>query len=1435
MLDTILNSKEYWENRFKTDWELCSGSQQTTFFAKLACGMLPQWFVRKIREENYTICDIGCALGDAVEVLSQFLNVEVCGMDISFDAVKKATEKFPRFHFFQGDVMALPEDMSYNIIFCSNVLEHFDRPWEIFRNFTKIAKDYIIIQVPFREKVETKEHVYKFNSDNIPIKIDNYELIFLDTLDGNEEEKSFYKDEQILLIYSCHKSDKNLTYLCDLTDGIGKSDILKFLVKKEQFEALIEENKRYKEIEVDYKVVKQQLLDDETKREELEKEKKILIKEKKEACYQIETIKTELKGKEIELKAKETELKKKETELLELSEKLESLQKIILLAQNKCLSMLDARMFKLHHFLFRMYYQGIKGDKIERKKFRRWIGSKICGRGGDSDRRYNPLYGVVELLDGKGVFSEKQKGNLSIIEEQYKESLLAQYLKKQKIELSKTHKIKQREVREIEKIIENTACKKILIYPHVVYWEPIQTPQQLLRAFAKEGWLCFFCEHPNVEGAFREVEKNLFIVYERELLTALKETPVVVLLTWLGSCTFIEKIKNKQIWYHVLDKLDLFPYYDEYYLELHNEMVVKSEWVSYVAKPLLKCLEQRDNTIYLPNAVNPDEFLNIHKEIMPEDMIKIVETNHKIIGYYGYIAEWMDYDLIQYAAKERPEYEFVFIGKAIYDISSIENISNVHLLGLKEYNQLSDYAKYFDVATIPFVINEKMDCVSPIKFYEYCALGLPVITSNMKEMQSFVCDYVACINSKEEYLFYLDKFVTKEIKTKAMEQAPIIALQNTWLTRVKKMLNVFNTNLKLIINEDYKKYDIIILAVIDYDFRYQRPQHFASRFAQNGHRVFYVNANHYNENSIQKIEENLYIVNFKNDKFTAIHITDWEMQKIELKNLIDKMLNEYCIRDACVVVDYPNWIYGAEYIRKQYGFKIITDYMDDYTGFLNPAEKLVKRNCEILLKTSDLVIASSQFLYDIAKKYNNNVEIVRNGTEFLHFNKAKEKKEVNKKKVIGYYGAVAEWFDFNKVIYLANHLPEYNITIIGQVTKGEKILKECSNIELIGEIPYHELPKYLEYFDVCLIPFDTSTDLIKATNPVKFYEYLSAGKKIVSTEIPELKPFKNKYVYMTNDDQTYLEYVKLCLQEKDSLAGKEDCITFAKENDWQMRYETFEKLCKRAVPKISIIVLIYNNLKYNKICIESILNKTAYPNYELILIDNNSTDGTREYLKQLQEQQLDSVKIVFNDTNRGFAGGNNDGILNASGNYIVLLNNDTIVTRGWLTSLSKHLENEKELGMCGPVTNSIGNEAKINVSYNSIEEMECFSYQYTTEHMNEEYSDVKVLALFCTMIKKEVIEKCGLLDETYGIGMFEDDDYSEAVKKAGYRITVVEDAFIHHFEGMSFQKLEDEKFKKLYEENKQKFEKKWNKKWIAHKKRKGISWNTNIDNKINID
>lgn len=1474
---------EYWNNRFETDWNDFGGDHQTIFFANTLCNMLPQWFIDEVIEEGYSVCDLGCADGDAVPIWNNFFkSTDICGEDFAENAIKNARTKYPEFMYLVSDIMQPEGKRKYDVIISSNTVEHFKNTEEVLKNICMRSKKYTLIMLPYREDESvTDEHEVKFHTNKIPQMIDNNVLIYARTCLCNSQ---YYPGEQILLIYT---KDYETGMLSDLVEYVNSDtykeleDALDSVSKKNeelgnQNATLIQGNEALESAKTVLEGEKKSLAEEkvalESQNEILESEKNILenqnlnlknekiVLENEKAALENENalMKNEKIALEEAKNILETEnafvknekiilerdldrlkndqevlgrelgyLKQKNDELQEENKRLNycfensetkriALETKVNRAVSMCNELTNWGLYKFSHMLHRTKHQFFNKSGDERRSYIKWITGYLKGNGTDSDYRFKPVWRIAEILRGQ---ENEINGNLP-------NSQLGNYIKNEERRLSDDN-LDLEEVRKIREILQTYEYKGILVYPHVVYWEPLQTPQQLLRSFAKLGWLCFFCEHPNLKGIFREVEKNVIIVHEKEFLHAVNDQEIVVLLTWLGSCAFINKIKNKKVWYHLLDKLDLFPYYDKSYLEFHYNIIGFANYISYVAKPLTDYVFDRKDAVYLPNGVNPEEFLNIHNDFVPEDMVDIVRTGHKIIGYYGYLAEWMDYDMVRRAALARPDYEFVFIGKAIHDTSLFSGVANIHLLGLKPYEELSDYAKLFDVATIPFVVNETMDCVSPIKFYEYCALGLPVITSKMKEMEKYVCEYIACVDGYDEFLFYLDKLVQKKYKDMAAVSAPQIAEDNTWLARARVVESSFDKELGVLLGQKYENFDVIILSVIDYDFRFQRPQQIAVRYAQNGHRVFYFNANHFNEYSICELQKNLHVINIHNDMYSAIHLTDWCTQDYELKTQVRKVIDAYCIRDAVVIVDYPNWVHLSESLREEYGFKIVTDYMDDYTGFLNPAENLVKLNCEKLLKTSDMVIASSQFLYDIAAKYNKNLEIIRNGTEFLHFNPAFGNTK-HDRKLIGYYGAVAEWFQVSKVVYLAHNLPECDIVIIGHVTSGEKDFRNYSNIKLLGEKPYGELPKYLKDFDVCIIPFDTSTDLIKATNPVKFYEYLSAGKKIVSTEIPELEAYRDQYVYMANDDGKFLEYVKMCISGNDTLRNAKECADFAKKNDWQERYESFYKAVRRAIPKISVIVLTYNNLEINKLCINSILEKTAYPNYELIVVDNGSSDGTREYLSELSEK-VSKVKVILNKENIGFAGGNNVGMKEAEGDYIVLLNNDTVITRGWLTALSKHMENDKMIGMCGPVTNSIGNEAKIKVDYHSMGELEKFSYGYTMKHLNEEYQDIKVLALFCTMISRKVINECGYLDETYGVGMFEDDDYSEAVKAKGYSLVIAEDAFIHHFEGVSFNKLESEEFMALFNKNKELFEKKWNVQWIKHKNRNGVAPITNLD------
>ena len=263
--------------------------------------------------------------------------------------------------------------------------------------------------------------------------------------------------------------------------------------------------------------------------------------------------------------------------------------------------------------------------------------------------------------------------------------------------------------------------------------------------------------------------------------------------------------------------------------------------------------------------------------------------------------------------------------------------------------------------------------------------------------------------------------------------------------------------------------------------------------------------------------------------------------------------------------------------------------------------------------------------------------------------------------------------------------------------------------------------------------------------------------------------------------------------------------------------------------KATIIIVTYNNLEYTRLALNSVLTKTTYPDYEVVVVDNGSAPEMQRWLDDYASKSS-RVKVFLNQHNLGFAAANNIGIRAAADSeYVVLLNNDCIVTPGWLTKLIQYLRDPK-VGMVGPVTSFAGNEACINPGYYQLENIDRFARMYTFFHHGQSF-DISMLAMFCVAMRREVIDKIGPLDEQFGAGMFEDDDYAERVHAAGYRIVCAEDVYIHHFGRSSFSKLAQGEYTRVFEDNRRRFEAKWQTVWKPPKPRPGVlieSWSEHV-------
>jgi GT2 family glycosyltransferase/tetratricopeptide (TPR) repeat protein len=216
----------------------------------------------------------------------------------------------------------------------------------------------------------------------------------------------------------------------------------------------------------------------------------------------------------------------------------------------------------------------------------------------------------------------------------------------------------------------------------------------------------------------------------------------------------------------------------------------------------------------------------------------------------------------------------------------------------------------------------------------------------------------------------------------------------------------------------------------------------------------------------------------------------------------------------------------------------------------------------------------------------------------------------------------------------------------------------------------------------------------------------------------------------------------------------------------------------------SIIILVHNQWIQTEGCLLSIKRHTLEP-YEIILVDNGSSDQTNKRLRSLVQEDP-SLKVIRNNSNRGFASGNNQGLTIARGEYIVLLNNDTIVTESWLGSMLNIFKQYPETGVIGPMSNCVSGPQLIpHIEHTTIEEIDSFAAQWRKDHERQSFPIKRVVG-FCLISKRELTDRIGGLDEQFGSGNFEDDDFCIRARLAGYESRIDQSVFIHHKGGQTF-------------------------------------------------
>ena len=250
------------------------------------------------------------------------------------------------------------------------------------------------------------------------------------------------------------------------------------------------------------------------------------------------------------------------------------------------------------------------------------------------------------------------------------------------------------------------------------------------------------------------------------------------------------------------------------------------------------------------------------------------------------------------------------------------------------------------------------------------------------------------------------------------------------------------------------------------------------------------------------------------------------------------------------------------------------DVIDD-TLALEASPNWLEDRIKFLKSNSDLIITSSENLYRKISEKRKDVFFIGNGVETEHYTKSDIPSLIpdeikNEHKIIGYIGAIGEWFDFDLLEKILKRFPNFSIVLIGWVFRNQKrtlnnLSKQYKNLHILGLKPYQDLPKYVKDFDVCIIPFRIY-ELTNSVNPTKVYEYLASGKPVITTSLPELKKFDD-VLYIAKDHEEFLLNIDNALVKEYDI---EKAIRLAQENDWEIKVsEMLKKIQDYAAKKSS--------------------------------------------------------------------------------------------------------------------------------------------------------------------------------------------------------------------------------------------------------------------------
>ena len=370
------------------------------------------------------------------------------------------------------------------------------------------------------------------------------------------------------------------------------------------------------------------------------------------------------------------------------------------------------------------------------------------------------------------------------------------------------------------KILKKEKFKAVVVFDSRVGWNiPLfQRSQHMANELTDDGYLYFYRTSEQFDPHVKTVEKlkdRLYLVnmanfaLQNAMFDLLKEYKGHKFLSLYSTDVYLDEqyIKEKytdngfKIIYEYIDELsdEISGHLPDFVYDRHKNIIEdKSNIAVGSADKLIEEIEEirgKENVAMITNGVQYDHWQYRSDEV-PEKLKDIVSKGNPIIGYFGALAKWFDYELLKKVAKERPNYEIVLIG-FLYDNSfkdsKIDELENVHYLGIVDYKELNQYSQYFTISTIPFLLNDITESTSPVKLFEYMAMGHPIVTTDMRECRKYKSVLIG--KSHEDFIEKLDFALTLDKNDEYYNYLKEEALANTWKEKAAILDRLIDKNI----------------------------------------------------------------------------------------------------------------------------------------------------------------------------------------------------------------------------------------------------------------------------------------------------------------------------------------------------------------------------------------------------------------------------------------------------------------------------------------------------------------------------------------------------------------------------------------------------------------------------------------------------------------